>query len=79
MTIVGDGTQRRDFTFVGDVVRANMLAMMNRDASGVFNIGTGTNHSINELAAIIAGKIADGHACPTRTWLRLEVHPTADG
>lgn len=53
MTIVGDGTQRRDFTFVGDVVRANMLAMMNRDATGLFNIGTGKNLSINELAALI--------------------------
>jgi UDP-glucose 4-epimerase len=50
MTIVGDGGQRRDFTFVGDVVRANVLAMMNREATGVFNIGTGRNHSINELA-----------------------------
>ncbi len=50
MTIVGDGTQRRDFTFVGDVVRANIMAMMNREAVGVFNIGTGQNHSINELA-----------------------------
>lgn len=53
MTIVGDGSQRRDFTFVGDIVRANMLAMMNRDATGVFNIGTGVNYSINELAQII--------------------------
>lgn len=53
MTIVGDGTQRRDFTFVGDVVRANMLAMMNSEATGVFNIGTGKNHSINQLAAVI--------------------------
>jgi UDP-glucose 4-epimerase len=55
MTVVGDGTQRRDFTFVGDVVRANMLAMMNREATGVFNIGTGTNFSVNELAALIDG------------------------
>ncbi len=50
MTVVGDGSQRRDFTFVGDVVRANMLAMMNREATGIINIGTGTNCSINELA-----------------------------
>lgn len=55
MTIVGDGTQRRDFTFVGDIVRANMLAMMNVEANGVFNIGTGENHSINELAELISG------------------------
>jgi len=55
LTIVGDGEQRRDFTFVGDVVRANMLAMMNMEATGVFNIGTGANYSINELAAEISG------------------------
>lgn len=53
MTIVGDGEQRRDFTFVGDIVRANMLAMMNAEATGVFNIGTGVNYSINELADLI--------------------------
>src|SRR5690606_17898789 len=58
MTIGGDGDQRRDFTFVGDVVRANLLAMMNRDATGVFNIGTGTNYSINELAHEVSGKPA---------------------
>lgn len=55
LTIVGDGNQRRDFTFVGDVVRANMFAMMNKDATGVFNIGTGKNYSINELASVITG------------------------
>lgn len=53
MTIVGDGTQRRDFTFVGDVVRANMLAMMNREVTGVINVGTGRNYSISELAAAV--------------------------
>lgn len=56
MTIVGDGSQRRDFTFVGDVIRANIMAMMNREATGVFNIGTGKNHSISELAAMIEAK-----------------------
>ena len=54
MTVVGDGDQRRDFTFVGDVVRANMLAAMNREATGVFNIGTGVNYSINEVAELVA-------------------------
>lgn len=55
MTIVGDGEQRRDFTFVGDVVRANMLAAMNRDITGVINVGTNQNYSINELAKMIGG------------------------
>lgn len=53
MTIVGDGEQKRDFTFVGDVVKANMLAMMNRSAVGIVNIGSGKNYSINELSSIV--------------------------
>jgi nucleoside-diphosphate-sugar epimerase len=64
MTIVGDGGQRRDFTFVGDVVRANMLAMMNRDATGVYNVGTGVNYSINELADLIGGTSPRVHIEP---------------
>ena len=55
LTIVGTGEKRRDFTFVGDVVRANMLAVMNRDAYGTINIGTGKNYSINEVAALVGG------------------------
>lgn len=53
LTVVGDGTQRRDFTFVSDVVRANMLAMMNFSMTGTVNIGTGKNYSINEVAKLI--------------------------
>lgn len=53
LTIVGDGEQRRDFTFVGDVVRANMLAAMNWKATGVINVGCGQNYSINELASLV--------------------------
>lgn len=53
MTIVGDGTQRRDFTFVSDIVRANMMAAMAWDVVGTLNVGSGRNVSINELAALI--------------------------
>jgi len=56
LTIVPDGTQRRDFTHVDDVVEANILAMSgdhNRYGE-VFNVGTGTNHSVLELAAMIS-------------------------
>lgn len=56
LTVVGDGEQRRDFTFVGDVVRANMMAMMNREATGVFNVGCGKNYSINEVASLVGGE-----------------------
>jgi UDP-glucose 4-epimerase len=54
MTVVGTGEKRRDFTFVTDVVRANILAAMNRDVTGVLNIGTGRNFSINEVASAVA-------------------------
>lgn len=56
LTIVGDGEQRRDFTFVGDVVRANMLAAFNREATGVINIGSGVNYSVNEVADLVGGQ-----------------------
>ena len=58
MTVIGDGTQRRDFTYVGDVVRANVLAanLDNDKVSGeTFNIGTGRNYSILEIAEHIKG------------------------
>lgn len=59
MTIVGDGTQRRDFTHVSDVVKANIKAAFNTNKETVgqiFNIGTGKNHSILELAKLLGGE-----------------------
>lgn len=47
--IFGDGSQTRDFTFVYDVVAANMLAMESQ-AEGVFNIAFGHRVSLNKLA-----------------------------
>lgn len=55
--IFGDGGQTRDFTFVKDVVRANILAMES-DAEGIFNIACGQRISLNELASRIMN-IAD--------------------
>jgi len=50
--IFGDGEQSRDFTFIQDVVQANILAAMN-DAEGVYNIGSGKSVTINQLAKAI--------------------------
>ena len=57
LTINGDGTQRRDFTYVGDVVNANILASKttNKSYGEVINIGSGQNISINKLANLIGG------------------------
>lgn len=56
LTIVPDGTQRRDFTHVSDVVEANILAMEAEHShyGEVFNIGTGQNYSVLDLAAMIS-------------------------
>lgn len=50
--IFGDGEQTRDFTFVKDVVEANILAAESQ-AYGVFNIGNGKRITINKLANLI--------------------------
>lgn len=55
ITVVGDGLQRRDFTYVLDAVKANIFAM-NKETTGTFNIGTGRNISIIELAQLIGSK-----------------------
>ena len=57
LTINGDGNQRRDFTYVGDIVDANIrAATIDTKFNGeVFNIGNGNNRSINELAATMVG------------------------
>jgi len=61
LTIVGDGNQRRDFTHVSDVVKANvMTAISNPDSEAfgqVYNVGTGTNHSINQIARMISNNV----------------------
>jgi len=54
LTIVGDGKQQRDFTYVKDVARANILAMRSKKAVGhLINIGSGKNYSVNEVANMI--------------------------
>ena len=57
MTIRGDGEQRRDFTYVGDVVEANMKVGFSKTRWGgdIFNIGNGDNRSVNQLANMIGG------------------------
>ena len=59
MTIRGDGEQRRDFVYVGDVSRANILAALSENplaSEGTpINIGNGDNRSVNEIADMIGG------------------------
>ena len=59
MTVFGDGSQSRSFTYVGDVVRA-MVALINepRAVGQVFNIGNGTEITIGELAVKVKAMTA---------------------
>ena len=50
--IYGDGTQTRDYIFVEDVVRANLLALTGKE--GTYNIGTGIETSVNKLVEILS-------------------------
>ena len=59
LTIVGTGEQKRDFVYVKDVANANILAsewLDQADHLESFNIGGGTNYSINEIADMIVPK-----------------------
>lgn len=59
LTIRGNGKQKRDFTYVGDVVKANILAAKTeiKGSYEVFNIGNGDNRSINQIASYVGGNI----------------------
>jgi UDP-glucose 4-epimerase len=53
ITIFGDGEQTRDFIDVRDVAAANAAAAENEEARGTFNVGTGTQITINRLVEIL--------------------------
>jgi UDP-glucose 4-epimerase len=53
ITLYGDGEQTRDFTFVGDIVRATIAAAERGVPGGIYNIGGGSRVSINEVLAMI--------------------------
>ncbi len=62
LTINNDGKQRRDFTYVGDIVNANILTATRTEPfkGDVINIGNGENYSVNEVAKIFGGKTIKG-------------------
>jgi len=56
-TVVGDGTQTRDFTFVTDVVDACILAAKSDLTCEVMNVGSGNTYSINHLVELLEGDV----------------------
>ena len=55
-TVVGNGKQTRDFTYVSDVVNAFYMASKKNTNSKVFNVGSGKTISINKIVEILGGK-----------------------
>ena len=51
--INGDGKQSRDFTFVSDIVEANLLAVKSRLSGEIFNIGYGKSISVNKVVRLL--------------------------
>jgi UDP-glucose 4-epimerase len=51
--ILGDGSQTMDFVYIEDVARANILALQSEVTDDVFNVGSGTETSLNELASAL--------------------------
>ena len=68
LTIVGDGEQRRDFIHVSDVVNANIMAALSNQEDEyygqVYNVGSGTNYSVNQIAAMISDNTTNIPARP---------------
>ena len=66
LTIVGDGEQRRDFTHVQDIC-SGLIELAFSENQGIYNLGTGINYSINELADIVINFA--GHKNIKKTYL----------
>ena len=57
LTINNDGEQRRDFVHVEDIVEANILSAIQKNSCGeIFNVGSGKNYSVNEIADMFGGE-----------------------
>jgi UDP-glucose 4-epimerase len=57
LTVVGDGTQSRDFTYVTDIADALVRAAASDVSGEVFNVGTGTPQTIRRLVELIGGEV----------------------
>jgi len=56
-TVVGDGTQSRDFTFVTDVVDAVLTAARSDLKSEIMNVGSGNHYTVNRLVELLGGEV----------------------
>jgi len=78
----GDGEQRRDFVYVDDVVSVNLWFMEHPEQSGIFNVGTGSSRTFNEVARAVIRWHGGGEieyiAFPEDLRQRYQSHTEAD-
>lgn len=70
--LFGDGTQERDFIYVGDLVEG-ICRVLKRDVGGIIQLATGRKTSINTVASLISSSLPDGYQ------LNWESHPERSG
>jgi UDP-glucose 4-epimerase len=56
-TVVGDGTQRRDFVYVTDVAEAFLASAENKQVGEIYNVGAGNPQSVNRLVELLGGEV----------------------
>ena len=57
LTVVGDGSQSRDFTYVTDVASAFLAAALSNASGEVFNVGSGNHYSVNSLVELLDSEV----------------------
>lgn len=72
ITVYGDGTQSRDFTFIDDAVEANLRAWPSASPQSVYNVGGGSQVEVREAITLLEGALG------TKATLRFEPRPPGD-
>jgi UDP-glucose 4-epimerase len=81
VVINGDGEQSRDFVYVGDCARANLLALTVEHENGIFNLATNQGTSINEIYRVlkdITGYSLNANYGPEKLGETRHIYLTAD-
>jgi len=71
LTVTGTGEQRRDFTHISDIVSGFESLGKRTHSAEIYQLGTGENYSINELASMFGGEIEYIPARPGEAWITL--------
>lgn len=78
IVIYGDGQQTRDFTYIDDIVEANILAALKGNHGEVFNIGGGTQSSLNHILDLIQNNMGKLKVLTESSQLGDARHTSAD-